>query len=315
MTDRRPVVLFAAKTERWEQYEGPLRTAFDAAGLEDAILTTEADPAEVDYIVYAPNSGLTDFTPFTRLKAVLNLWAGVEDVTGNPTLKVPLARMVDDGLTEGMVEWVTGHVLRHHLGMDTHIHGQDGVWRAGSAPPLARDRIVAVLGLGVLGAACARALSALNFRVLGWSRSPKTIEGVEMAHGAEGLDATLRQAEIVVLLLPDTPATENTLNARTLSLLPRGAVIVNPGRGPLIDDDALLETLDSGHVGHATLDVFRTEPLPPEHPFWAHPHVTVTPHIASETRASSAARVIAENIRRGEAGEPFLHLVDRDAGY
>jgi hypothetical protein len=134
MTDRSPVILFAAKTERWEQYEGPLRTAFDAAGLGDAILTTQADPAEVDYIVYAPNSGLTDFTPYTRLKAVLNLWAGVEDVTGNATLEVPLARMVDDGLTEGMVEWVTGHVLRHHLGMDTHIHGQDGVWRAGSCP-------------------------------------------------------------------------------------------------------------------------------------------------------------------------------------
>jgi glyoxylate/hydroxypyruvate reductase A len=149
-------------------------------------LTTEASPEEVDYIVYAPNSGLTDFTPFTRLKAVLNLWAGVEDVTGNPTLKVPLARMVDDGLTEGMVEWVTGHVLRHHLGMDTHIHGQDGVWRAGSAPPLARDRTVAVLGLGVLGAACAQALAALNFRVLGWSRSPKAIEGVETAHGRMG---------------------------------------------------------------------------------------------------------------------------------
>jgi glyoxylate/hydroxypyruvate reductase A len=92
-------------------------------------------------------------------------------------------------------------------------------------------------------------------------------------------------------------------------------VIVNPGRGPLIDDDALLAALDSGQVGHATLDVFRTEPLPPEHPFWVHPKVTVTPHIASETRAASAARVIAENIRRGEAGEPFLHLVDREAGY
>ncbi|KPQ15634.1 MAG: bifunctional glyoxylate/hydroxypyruvate reductase GhrA [Rhodobacteraceae bacterium HLUCCO18] len=315
MTDRSPVVLFAAKTERWEQYEGPLRTAFDAAGLGDATLTTEADPAEVDYIIYAPNSGLTDFTPFTRLKAVLNLWAGVEDVTGNPTLNVPLARMVDDGLTEGMVEWVTGHVLRHHLGMDTHIHGQDGVWRAGSAPPLARDRTVAVLGLGVLGAACARALSALNFRVLGWSRSAKSIDGIETAHGEDGLDATLRRAEIVVLLLPDTPATENTLNARTLALVPRGAVIVNPGRGPLIDDDALLQALDSGQVGHATLDVFRTEPLPPEHPYWAHPRVTVTPHIASETRPISAARVIAENIRRGEAGEPFLHLVDRGAGY
>jgi glyoxylate/hydroxypyruvate reductase A len=117
----------------------------------------------------------------------------VEDVTGNPTLKVPLARMVDDGLTEGMVEWVTGHVLRHHLGMDTHIHGQDGVWRAGSAPPLARDRTVAVLGLGVLGAACAQTLAALNFRVLGWSRSPKAIDGHRDRPWPDGLDATLQK--------------------------------------------------------------------------------------------------------------------------
>jgi glyoxylate/hydroxypyruvate reductase A len=315
MPDRAPVILFAAKTERWETYEAPLRRALAEAGLGQATLTTEAAPEDVDYIVYAPNSGLTDFTPMTRLKAVLNLWAGVEDVTGNPTLKVPLARMVDEGLTEGMVEWVTGHVLRHHLGMDTHILGQDGIWRAGSAPPLARDRSVAILGLGVLGAACAQALAALNFRVLGWSRSPKAIAGVETRSGADGLDAVLAEAEIVVLLLPDTPATENTLDARRIALLPGGAVVINPGRGPLIDDDALLAALDSGHLGHATLDVFRTEPLPADHPYWAHPKVTVTPHIASETRAPSAARVIAENIRRGEAGAPFLHLVDRDAGY
>jgi glyoxylate/hydroxypyruvate reductase A len=315
MPDRAPVILFAAKTERWETYEAPLRRALAEAGLGQATLTTEAAPEDVDYVVYAPNSGLTDFTPMTRLKAVLNLWAGVEDVTGNPTLKVPLARMVDEGLTEGMVEWVTGHVLRHHLGMDTHILGQDGIWRAGSAPPLARDRSVAILGLGVLGAACAQALAALNFRVLGWSRSPKAIAGVETRSGADGLDAVLAEAEIVVLLLPDTPATENTLDARTLALLPKGAVVINPGRGPLIDDDALLAALDSGHLGHATLDVFRTEPLPADHPYWAHPKVTVTPHIASETRAPSAARIIAENIRRGEAGAPFLHLVDRDAGY
>jgi glyoxylate/hydroxypyruvate reductase A len=315
MPDRAPVILFAAKTERWETYEAPLRRALAEAGLGQATLTTEAAPEDVDYIVYAPNSGLTDFTPMTRLKAVLNLWAGVEDVTGNPTLKVPLARMVDEGLTEGMVEWVTGHVLRHHLGMDTHILGQDGIWRAGSAPPLARDRSVAILGLGVLGAACAQALAALNFRVLGWSRSPKAIAGVETRSGADGLDAVLAEAEIVVLLLPDTPATENTLDARRIALLPGGAVVINPGRGPLIDDDALLAALDSGHLGHATLDVFRTEPLPADHPYWAHPKVTVTPHIASETRAPSAARIIAENIRRGEAGAPFLHLVDRDAGY
>lgn len=310
-----PVILFAARAERWQQYETPLRMALQEAGLGDATLTTQAAPEQVDYIVYAPNSGLSDFTPFERLKAVLNLWAGVEDVTGNPTLKVPLARMVDRGLTEGMVEWVTGHVLRHHLGMDAHIRGQDGVWRNDDVPPLARDRTVAVLGLGELGGACARTLAALNFRVLGWARSEKMIEGVETAHGVEGLGAVLRRAEIVVLLLPDTPETADTLDARRLALLPEGAVVINPGRGPLIDDAALLAALDEGRIGHATLDVFRTEPLPPEHPFWSHPRVTVTPHIASATRPSSAARVIVENIRRGEAGEPFLHLVDRDAGY
>ena len=310
-----PNILFAARSERWEQYETPLRTALAELGLGDAVLTTQAAPETVDYIVYAPNSDVQDFTPYTQLKAVLNLWAGVEDVVGNTTLTVPLARMVDEGLTEGMVEWVTGHVLRHHLGMDIHIHGQDGVWRAGSAPPLARDRTVAILGLGTLGCGCARALAALNFRVLGWARSARTLEGVTSFAGHEGLDAVLAEAEIVVLLLPDTPATENILDAAALARLPKGAVIINPGRGPLIDDDALIAALESGRLGHATLDVFRTEPLPPEHPFWAHPKVTVTPHIASETRAASAARVIAENIRRGEAGEPFLHLVDRERGY
>lgn len=311
----RPVILFAAVYERWEQYEPPLRAALAEAGLGHATLTRQADPAEVDYIVYAPNSGLTDFAPYTRLKAVLNLWAGVEDAIGNPTLTVPFARMVDDGLKDGMVEWVTGHVLRHHLGMDAHIHGQDGIWRAGSAPPLARDRPVAILGLGELGTACAAALSALNFPVTGWSRRPRSLPGVRTTHGESGLADALGGAGIVVLLLPDTPATENTLNAETLALLAPGAVILNPGRGPLIDDDALLAALDTGQVAHATLDTFRTEPLPPEHPFWSHPKITVTPHIASETRADSAARVIVENIVRAEAGEPLLHLVDRAAGY
>jgi glyoxylate/hydroxypyruvate reductase A len=141
------------------------------------------------------------------------------------------------------------------------------------------------------------------------------VDGIACHHGAAGLDAALSGAQIVVLLLPRTPETENVLNARTLDLLAPGACVINPGRGPLIDDAALLAALDSGQVGHATLDVFRTEPLPPDHPFWAHPKVTVTPHIASETRPKSAARVIAENIRRGEAGEPLLNLVDRGKGY
>lgn len=306
-------ILFAAREDRWKTYEAPLRTALSECGL-DARLATDMPPEEVDYIVYAPNSGPDDFTPFRRARAVLNLWAGVEDVVDNPTLHLPLARMVDHGLTQGMMEWVAGHVLRHHLGTDLHVLNQDGVWR-NEVPPLATSRPVTVLGLGALGAACARALSGLGFPVTGWSRSPGEVAGVTCLAGAETLPAALRGAQIVVLLLPLTPQTENILDAAALACLPPGAVVINPGRGPLIDDRALLAALDAGRLGHATLDVFRQEPLPPEHPFWAHPRVTVTPHIASETRPESAARVIAENIRRGEAGEPLLHLVDRGRGY
>ena len=306
-------VLFSARPALWPEYEPLLTDGLSEAGL-DFRLGTEFEPDEVDYVVYAPNGGLLDFTPYSRLKAVLSLWAGVESIAGNETLTVPLARMVDHGLTQGMIEWVVGHTLRYHLGMDKHITVQDGVWTP-DAPPLAQERQVCVLGLGSLGQAVAQALAALNFHVTGWSRTPKEIGGVTCLHGADGLREALSRAEIVVLLLPDTPATENTMNAETLALLPKGARIINPGRGPLIDDNALLEALDSGQVGHATLDVFRTEPLPPEDPYWAHPNVTVTPHIASETRPVTAAQVICENIRRGEAGEPFLHLVDRQLGY
>ncbi|MCA0964250.1 2-hydroxyacid dehydrogenase [Salipiger bermudensis] len=307
-------ILFAAGPALWAEYETALRTALDATGL-DYRLVCEANPESVDYVVYAPASKLQDFTPYTRLKAVLNLWAGVEKITGNPTLTAPLARMVDDeGLTQGMVEYVTGHVLRHHLGMDAYIANPEKAWRP-VVPPLAGERPVGILGLGTLGLACAEALRGLGFPVTGWSRSPKTAPGITTLHGSDGLSRTLERAEILVLLLPDTPATRDLLDAERLAQLPRGAVIVNPGRGALIVDDALISALDSGQLAHATLDVFRTEPLPAEHPFWAHPKVTVTPHIASETRVPSASRVIAENIRRGEAGEPLLHLVDRDAGY
>ncbi|GHE99575.1 glyoxylate/hydroxypyruvate reductase A [Aliiroseovarius zhejiangensis] len=306
-------VLYAGNEKLWPVYEVALAQALAEHGL-DATLSCDLPPAQVDYIVYAPNGKVQDFAPFTGAKAVLGLWAGVEKVVGNPTLTQPYTRMVDDGLTEGMTEWVTGQVLRHHLGLDRYIHRTDPIWHQ-PAPPLARDRTVAVLGLGALGSAAAQALRALNFKVCGWSRRPKDIAGIDCHSGDEGLRTVLAQAEIVVLLLPKTQATENILNAERLGWLPKGAVIINPGRGPLIDDQALLAALDSGQVAHATLDVFRVEPLPDDHPFWTHPNVTVTPHIAADTRPSSAARVVAENIRRSEAGEPLLHLVDRDAGY
>lgn len=308
------VTIYFAATAVWPEFADLLPAALAQAGIEARILLEPGDPAAVDYIIYAPSAALQDFTPFTRCKAVLSLWAGVERIVGNTTLTQPLCRMVDDGLTEGMVEWVVGHTLRHHLGMDRHIVNPGHVWDP-TCPPLARERPVAMLGMGALGTACARALAALNFPVTGWSRSPKEVAGIRCLHGEAGLEAALRGAAIVVLLLPKTPETENLLDARRLSWLPKGAVILNPGRGPLIDDAALLAALDAGQVGHATLDVFRVEPLPQDHPYWTHPRVTVTPHIAADTRASGASQVLVENIRRGEAGVPFLHRVDRGLGY
>jgi glyoxylate/hydroxypyruvate reductase A len=307
-------ILFAASKDRWDAYQAPLRKALADVGQDDANLTLDIPPDEVDYIVYAPSSDVQDFTPYTRTKAILNLWAGVEEVVGNETLTQPLARMVDDGLTQGMIDWVTGHTLRHHLNTDLHVMNQDGEWR-NYVPPLATDRPVTILGLGALGRACGNALATLGFPVTGWSRTQKDVDRLRCLSGDDGLREALSDAEIVILLLPLTPETETLLNAERLACLPKGAVIINPGRGPLIDDEALLAALDAGHIGHATLDVFREEPLPTEHPYWAHSKVTVTPHIASETRPASASRVIAENIRRGEAGEPFLHLVDRGLGY
>ncbi|MBI6628625.1 2-hydroxyacid dehydrogenase [Pontibaca salina] len=308
-----PVNILFASSADWADYQLPLHTELAQTGLEFD-LRTDFPPEMVDYIVYAPNSPVQDFTPYSRLKAVLNIWAGVEDVVTNSTLTVPLTRMVDPGLERGMVEWVTGHTLRHHLGMDAHIINPEHEWTP-VAPPLAQDRPVTILGLGALGTACARALSSLGFPVTGWSRSAKSLEGINCTHGEAGLAKALATAQIVILLLPATAATENTLNAQTLALLPRGAVVLNPGRGTLIDDTALLDALDSGQIGHATLDTFRTEPLPRDHRYWSHPHVTVTPHIASETRPASSSHVIAENIRRNEAGLPLLHIVDRSAGY
>jgi glyoxylate/hydroxypyruvate reductase A len=214
-----------------------------------------------------------------------------------------------------------GHALRHHLGSDVHVLGQDGIWRADDPAfpdiprKLASERPVTVLGLGELGTASARALAGLGFPVTGWSRTPRDVPGIRCLSGAEGLRHALTGAEGVITLLPNTPETENILNAATLALLAPGAFVINPGRGVLIDDAALLAALDRGQVGHATLDVFRVEPLPPDHPFWRHPRVTVTPHIAAISRPVTASRVIVENIRRGETGAPFLHLVDRSRGY
>ncbi|MEM6637534.1 MAG: glyoxylate/hydroxypyruvate reductase A [Pseudomonadota bacterium] len=307
-------VLFAALPHRWPQYRKQLEAAFAGAGVDCTLVNEIDDPARVDVIVYAPNSGLEDFGPFTNLKAVLNLWAGVEDIVDNTTLQVPLARMVDPGLTQGMIEWVTAHVLRHHLEIDLDITCPPGDWRY-RVPKLASQQRVGILGLGSLGAACADALVSLGFDVAGWSRTAHDASHFPAFHGSDGLEQLIQRSDILVLLLPLTEATSDLIDAERLALLPKGAVLLNPGRGGLVDDAALLEALESGQVGHATLDTFRVEPLPPDHPFWTHPRVTVTPHIASATRPETASRVIAENVRRVAMGAPLLHLVDRGLGY
>ena len=306
-------ILFSANEDNWNRYKTPLKEALDATSLNYK-LGTGLVPSEVNYIIYAPSSSVQDFSPYTNLRAVLNLWAGVEGVTNNKTLKVSLARMVDVGLTSGMVEWVTGHTLRHHRGIDKHIHGQDGTWRP-DVPPLAKDRVVTILGLGTLGTACGITLKKLGFNVRGWSRTNKKVDGISCFFGDDQIDPSLMEADIVILLLPDTQLTQNILNQHTLYLLKRGAFVLNPGRGPLIDDVALLEALDSGQIEHATLDVFRIEPLPKSHRYWSHTKVTVVPHKASDTRPRTSAQVIAMNIKRAENGLELLHLVDRDIGY
>lgn len=307
-------ILFAAGKRLWPRWEEPLRNALRDAGV-DARLVLQAEPDQVDAIIYAPGGDTPDdFTPYRRCKVVLSLWAGVERIVTNPTLTQPLCRMVDPGLTQGMIEYVVGHAMHQHLGIGGLLARPSGEW-VQVMPPLASSRPVAMLGLGALGSACGQALACLGFPVMGWSRTARDIPMIECHHGEAALRTVLEQAQIVVTLLPATPATDNILNAQSLAWLPRGAALINPGRGTLIDDDALLAALDSGQIGHATLDVFRTEPLPPAHPYWRHPRVTVTPHIAADTRPASASAVIAENLRRLIADEPLLNVVNRAAGY
>jgi glyoxylate/hydroxypyruvate reductase A len=308
-------ILFTSSPEDWPVYQPELTRALAARGIAADLTTDASDPAGIDFIVLSPASPITDFGPFTRARALLNLWAGVERIVGNPTITMPLCRMVDPAMTQGMIEYVTAHVLRFHTGMDAHLRGQDGIWRAEIYPPLASQRPVTVLGLGELGLACAQALSGLGFPVTGWSRSRKDVPGIATHHGEDGLRQALSAAAVVVLILPLTPETRDLMDATRIGWLPQGACIINPGRGHLIDDAALLAALDSVQVAQATLDVFRTEPLPPAHHYWSHPNVIVTPHIATATRPPSASDVVAQNIRRALDGLPLLHQVDLRRGY
>ncbi len=308
-------LLFSAAEQLYPVWRDPLARQLEECGIDAEISDRTDHPETIDYIVCSPNGPISDFRPFSSLKAVLSLWAGVEQLLDNPTIHRPIARMVDSGMTESMTAWVVGQTLRHHLGLDRVIANQDGTWHRELLPVLPRATTVAVLGLGQLGRASAAMLSSLNFRVIGWSQRSKDLRGMECRTGRAGLESTVAEAEIIVLLLPHTKTTTNLVDATLLTKFKPGAVIINSGRGALIDEDALLDALASGRIAHATLDVFQAEPLPREHPFWMHPRVTVSPHIAADTPVETAVAVIAENIRRGENGMDFLYLADKDRGY
>ena len=312
----KPRVVLSAGERHHRLWLPALTQALVDAKVSAELTTRIGNPETVSHIVHSPDGPINDFSEFTNLRAVLSLWAGVQDIVDNPTLQVPLARMVDAGMVSGMTEWVVANVLKHHLQFDVVASSQKGQWRTDIAPPLACDRTVAILGFGQLGSAAAAALSALEFNVIGWRKTePGNNSGIPVLAGEAGLHSVMQVAEILVLLLPATAHTEGILNERTLRQLPAGSAVINAGRGCLIDDDALLHALDSGKLSGATLDVFNQEPLPAEHPYWAHPKVTVSPHIASQTRPATAAPVIADNIRRSCEGRPLLHLVDRKRGY
>jgi glyoxylate/hydroxypyruvate reductase A len=272
------------------------------------------DPNEVEVAIVAAAAGEV-LGELPSLRLVQSLWMGVDGLLSEPSglpAGVPIARMVDPGMTRAMPEAALAHVLHLHRAHDVYARQQRArEWRQRPLPAAAK-RSVGVLGLGELGARTARVLAQHGFRVHGWSRTPKHIDGVATQ---TDLEAVLAASEILVNLLPLTAETRGLLDARRLAALPAGACLVNLARGAHVVEADLLAVLDGGHLRHAVLDVFAEEPLPPEHPFWAHPAVTVLPHVAALSTLESCLPVAVENIRRLRAGEPLLHLVDREHSY
>jgi glyoxylate/hydroxypyruvate reductase A len=254
---------------------------------------------------------------FPNLKLIASLGAGVDHLLAATILPdgVPMTRFVDDNLTQGMREWVLLYTLYCHRRVPEYLAYQRAQDWHRLAAPFAYERRVGIMGLGVLGAASAAALQHIGYQVNGWSRREKTLPGVKSYAGADELGDFLAASEILVCLLPLTPETEGIIDRRLLNALPEGASLINGARGGLVVEADLIIALESGRLAHAVLDVTREEPLPAADPLWRAPNITITPHVASVTNATSGARLVAENIRRVRAGDAPHHLVDPEAGY
>jgi glyoxylate/hydroxypyruvate reductase A len=273
------------------------------------------DPADIELaLVWRPPPGLLAGLP--NLRAIQSLGAGVDALLADPTLPdLPLCRMVEPSLARGMAELALTFVLAYHRRLEVFAAQQrEAVWRF-ELPRLPAATRVGVMGLGAMGGAVARALADHGFAVRGWSRSPHDLAGVTSFAGKDGLAPFLGETDILVCLLPLTAETERILAAPLFAGLPPGARLINLARGRHLVEADLLRALDSGQLAHATLDVFREEPLPAGHPFWRHPSIRITPHVASYSDPAVAADLVVENLRRLRAGEPLLHVVDRKRGY
>jgi glyoxylate/hydroxypyruvate reductase A len=265
-------------------------------------------------VVWAPPQAFLDEQP--ALQGIFNIGAGVDALL---KLRLPpdalLVRLDDAGMSVQMAEFVCHAVIRHFREFDGYERdAAQGKW--GFRKPRSRAEFpVGVMGLGVLGRRVAQSLAAFDFPVRGWSRGRKEITGVACFAGDAQLGEFLAGSRVLVNLLPLTPDTENILDRRTLGRLQQGGYVVNVARGAHLVDDDLIALLDSGHLAGAALDVFRTEPLPAEHPFWRHPKITVTPHTSARTLREESIAQIARKIRALQRGEPIAGIVDRNRGY
>lgn len=306
-------LLYKADPERGQQWAHAL--AQHAPALEFRQWPDIGDPAAVRYLVaWQPPADLMQ--TFPRLDVLFAIGAGIDqfDLAGVPA-HVAVVRMTEPGIVEGMVEYVTQAVLTIHRDLfDYAAQQREGIWRERPVRA-ASTRRVGVLGLGMLGTAVLGMLRQFGFPCAGWSRSQHEIAGVECYAGDEALDAFLARTDILICLLPLTNATRGLLGKHVFDALPHGASLVNVGRGPHLVQQDLLDALDSGKLHSAILDVTDPEPLPPAHPFWTHPRVRLTPHIASATRPDTAVQVVLENLRRHGEGEPMIGVIDRTRGY
>jgi glyoxylate/hydroxypyruvate reductase A len=251
-----------------------------------------------------------------NLEIVFSMGAGIDqfDLSRVPA-HIPVVRMIEPGIVEGMIEYVTQAVLTIHRDLFDYAAQQRAqVWRE-KPVRAAASRRVGVLGLGMLGQAVLDTLRRFGFPCAGWSRTPRAPDGVDCYAGDAALDAFLARTDILICLLPLTSGTRGLLGARVFDALPAGASLVQVGRGPQLDAGAMLAALDNGRLDSAILDVTDPEPLPAGHPFWNHPRVRITPHIASATRPDTAVDAVLANLARHRAGEPMIGVVDRARGY